>query len=121
MVILAATLTWSLGEIIGGPAIFAYPAVIAPDHLKSRYIASFQLSFGLGTAVGPVVGVLLLRHLGHLAWPVLAVGSLVATVLVVFAVRRRPATAEPSGAEPFAPIGPPGLVEPPAPAYATAP
>ncbi len=86
-VILAATLIWTLGEIIGGPTIFAYPAVASPGHLRSRYIASFQFVFGLGTAVGPMVGGWLFIRIGHHVWPVLAIGSLIATVLVLFAVR----------------------------------
>lgn len=86
-VIVAGTLVWSLGEIIGGPAIFAYPAVLAPAHLKSRYLGGFQFVFGLGSAVGPVLGGWLFVTLGHAVWPVLAAGSAVATALVVLAVR----------------------------------
>lgn len=86
-VIVAGTLVWSLGEIVGGPGIFAYPAVVAPARLKSRYIGSFQFVFGLGTALGPMVGGWLFVQLGHGVWPALACGSAVATTLVLFAVR----------------------------------
>lgn len=94
-VIVIGTVVWSLGEIIGGPAIFAYPAIAAPAEHKSRYIAGFQFCFGLGSAVGPVVGGLLFIHFGHLAWPLLAIGSVVATALalrVVSTPTREPAT-----------------------------
>lgn len=92
-VILTGTLVWSFGEIIGGPATFAYPAVAAPARLKSHYIGSFQFMFGLGTAVGPALGGWLFVTLGHAVWPVLALGSVLATALVLIAVRQ-PAKAE---------------------------
>jgi MFS family permease len=90
-VIIAGTLIWSLGEIIGGPSTFAYPGLAGPGHLKAHYIGSFQFMFGLGTAVGPVVGGWLFIRLGHGVWPVLALGSLIATTLAVLAVRKPPA------------------------------
>jgi predicted MFS family arabinose efflux permease len=86
-VILGGTLVWSLGEIIGGPATFAYPGIVAPPKLKSYYIGSFQFMFGLGTAVGPAIGGFLLIRFGHAVWPVIALGSAIATVLVLIAVR----------------------------------
>ena len=95
-VILGGTLVWSLGEIIGGPATFAYPAIAAPARLKGHYIGSFQFMFGLGTAVGPAVGGWLFIRLGHGVWPVLALGSVLATVLVLISVRQPP-TPEVSG------------------------
>jgi MFS family permease len=82
-VILIGTVVWSLGEIIGGPAIFAYPAIAAPAGQKGRYIAGFQFCFGLGSALGPMVGGLLFIQFGHLAWPLLALGSAVATVIAL--------------------------------------
>lgn len=86
-VILGGTMAWSAGEIIGGPAIFAYPAVAAPRQHKSGYIGSFQFVFASGGAAGPAIGGLLFSRLGHHVWPVLGIGSLIATVLVLSAVR----------------------------------
>jgi MFS family permease len=96
-VILGGTLVWSLGEIIGGPATFAYPGLVAPPRLKGHYIGSFQFMFGLGTAAGPAIGGWLLIRLGHGVWPALALGSALATVLALVAVR---APARPIGQEP---------------------
>jgi MFS family permease len=90
-VIISGTLIWSLGEIIGGPAAFAYPAVIAP-RLKSHYISGFQFVFGLGSAIGPALGGWLFVRLGHGAWPVIALGSAVATVLALVSVHQPKAT-----------------------------
>lgn len=86
-VVLIATLVWTLGEIVGAPAAFAYPAVAGPAHLKGRYIGSFQFMFGLGSAVGPMVGGALFVQLGHRVWPVLALGSLFAVVFTLAGVR----------------------------------
>jgi MFS family permease len=92
-VILGATAVWTAGEIIGGPAIFAYPAIVAPKELKSWYIGSFQFVFGLGFAIGPAVGGVLFSRLGHRVWPVLAMGSLIATSMVLASVRKPDAAA----------------------------
>jgi MFS family permease len=89
-VILGATLIWSLGEIISGPATFAYPGVAAPPDLKVHYIGGFQLMLGAGTSVGPMLGALLFSRLGHHVWPVIAIGSVIATVLTSLAVGAKP-------------------------------
>ncbi|MEU4742488.1 MFS transporter [Actinosynnema sp. NPDC023658] len=88
-VIVAGTLVWTLGEIIGGPVVFAYPGMAGPAHLKGRYIGSFQFVYGLGAAVGPVLGGFLFLQLGHGAWPVLAVFGLAAAVAGYVATRDR--------------------------------
>jgi predicted MFS family arabinose efflux permease len=85
-VILGGTLVWSLGEIVGGPAMFAHPALAAPAALKSRYLAGFQFMFGLGTAVGPVLGGWLFTTLGHRVWPILAACSAAAALCAFLAV-----------------------------------
>ncbi len=89
-VIIIGTLIWTLAEIVGGPAVFSYPAMAGPAHLKGRYIGSFQFMFGLGTAAGPLVGGILFTQLGHGVWPVLAVAGAIATVFGVAAIRTPP-------------------------------
>jgi MFS family permease len=86
-VIIAGTVVWSLGEIIGGPTAFAYPAIAGPEHLRGRYIGSFQFVFGAGTALGPLVGGWLFIQIGQAVWPVLAIGPLIATICALIAVR----------------------------------
>ncbi|XVS66958.1 MFS transporter [Actinosynnema sp. CA-299493] len=88
-VIVAGTLVWTLGEIIGGPVVFAYPGMAGPAHLKGRYIGSFQFVYGLGAAVGPILGGFLFLQLGHGAWPVLAVFGLAAAVAGYVSIRNR--------------------------------
>ena len=111
-VIIIGTLIWTLSEVIGGPTFFAYPAIAGPAHLRGRYIGSFQFVFGLGTAVGPIVGGILFVHLGHAVWPVLAMGSVIAVVCGVIAIRNQPKAPTPSdngdgnraGAEDLTPV-----------------
>lgn len=98
-VIIIGTLIWTLAEIIGGPAVFSYPALAGPAHLKGRYIGSFQFMFGLGTAVGPMLGGLVFAGIGHGVWPVMALAAAAATVLGVTGVRRPPPADEPAGPE----------------------
>ncbi|MEV7414919.1 MFS transporter [Streptomyces sp. NPDC089919] len=88
--VVIGTLVWSLGEILGGPAVFAYPAKAGPEPLRSRYIGSFQFVFGLGSALGPMAGSWLYVTTGALVWPLVGACSLLATVFGLIAVRPRP-------------------------------
>jgi MFS family permease len=98
-VILIGTMLWTLGEIVGGPAVFSYPGTAGPAHLRSRYIGSFQFMYGLGTAIGPIIGGALYLQLGHQLWPVMAVFALLAAALglVGFTKPAKPADNEPTG------------------------
>jgi predicted MFS family arabinose efflux permease len=86
-VIILGTLIWTAAEVIGAPTVFAYPALAGPPHLKGRYIGSFQFMFGLGSAVGPMIGGALFTQLGHRVWLVLALGGLLAAPFGMAAVR----------------------------------
>lgn len=62
------TLTWTLGEIVAGPTVFAYPAMVAPGGLRGRYLGVSQAMFNLGVAIGPVVGVEVWNAAGRAVW-----------------------------------------------------
>ncbi|HEX5113982.1 MAG TPA: MFS transporter [Pseudonocardiaceae bacterium] len=98
--ILTGTLIWTLGEIIGGPTAFAYPGIAAPAHLKSRYIGAFQFMFGLGSALGPIIGGALFVAVGHAVWPVMGLLGAVGCVLGVTAITRSSPAAEPTPSAP---------------------
>ena len=98
-VVVFGTLIWTTGEIVGAPALFAYPAIAGPATLKGRYIGSFQFVFAAGSAIGPVIGGLLFTALGHKVWPVVAVGSFIAALLVATTVRQPAKAAEAELAE----------------------
>ncbi|MET9758774.1 MFS transporter [Streptomyces sp. NPDC006372] len=85
-VIICGTVVWTMGEIIGGPAVFSYPAVASPPRLRGQYIGSFQFMWALGAAVGPVIGGILLGKIGHSVWPVMAGFAVLSTVLGVWSV-----------------------------------
>ena len=116
-VVILGTLIWTTGEIVGAPALFAYPAIAGPAKLKGRYIGSFQFVFASASALGPVVGGLLFTALGHKVWPVVAVGSLIGAVIVATTVQQpakgvEPELAEAELAEVPTPLVPPAVEGP---------
>lgn len=76
------TVVWSCAEIVGGPTLFAWPGMAAPDHLRGRYVAASQFVFALGAAVGPALGVAAYRWLGGPFWVLCGAVCAVALVLV---------------------------------------
>jgi MFS family permease len=118
-VIIIGTLIWTLAELVGAPAIFSYPAMAGPAHLTGRYVGSFQFMFGLGVALGPMVGGLLFAQIGHSVWLVMGLAGLAVTFLGVAAIRvPAKGTEEPAAAEPAADV--PGDQGDPAPVAAGA-
>lgn len=87
-IFLIGTLVWTAAEIVAGPTLFAYPGMVAPDHLRGRYIGSTQLMFSLGSAVGPGLGVFLYDAIGLNVWWCFGVASLLAMVLAISGMRR---------------------------------
>ena len=55
-VIIAATVLFVSGIMTSSPTMWAHPAK-APAAVRSRYIGASQAIFGLGLAIGPVIGV----------------------------------------------------------------
>jgi MFS family permease len=66
--LILGTLIWTACEIIGAPTTFAYPGMVAPAHLRGRYAGAMLSIFGLGNAIGPIVGVALWAHVGQQFW-----------------------------------------------------
>jgi MFS family permease len=63
--LIIGTLTWTLSEILGAPTVWAYPGVVAPEHLRGRYFGAMQSMYGLGSTLGPILGVTLFIHVGQ--------------------------------------------------------
>ena len=97
-IFLIGTLLWTAAEIVAGPTLFAYPGMIAPDHLRGRYIGSTQLMFSVGSAVGPGLGVFLYDAIGLNMWWCCGAASLLALVLATSGMRRVEAAGEDSPA-----------------------
>ncbi|WP_328971721.1 MFS transporter [Streptomyces sp. NBC_00239] len=66
--LVAATVVWSAGEIIGSPTMTAYPALAAAPENRSRYLGASQAMFGVGSAVGPAAGVAAWSLMGDAVW-----------------------------------------------------
>lgn len=98
-VFVIGTLLWSLAEIIEGPSMFAYPGRAAPRDLTGRYVASAHAMFGLGTSIGPMIGVLLWSTLGSVTWLIVGAASVLGLIPALWGVTpsraevgRQPAT-----------------------------
>jgi MFS family permease len=78
-----ATLVWTLGEMAGAPTIyFAYPAQAAPRELRGQYLGAANAMYGLGNAIGPVIGVLAWNQLGEQVWWLCGAAGLLAIATV---------------------------------------
>ncbi|MXM65816.1 MFS transporter [Streptomyces sp. HUCO-GS316] len=66
--LVTATVVWSVGEIIGSPTMTAYPALAADPENRSRYLGAAQATFGIGSAVGPAVGVAAWALMSDTVW-----------------------------------------------------
>lgn len=66
LVLLSAVIMVS-GLMVSGPTMFAYPATF-PLPVRSKYIAANQISFTVGNAVGPIVGLYLYTRNNSLIW-----------------------------------------------------
>lgn len=86
----AGTLVWSLAEIVGGPTMFAYPAQAAPEALRGRYIGAAHAMFGLGSAIGPVLGVAAWEAFGRGVWIACAAACLIGLAAAVAGIRPLP-------------------------------
>jgi MFS family permease len=86
-VFIAGTVIGTLSEIVSGPTEFAYPGIAARPGLTPRYMGSMQAMFGLGTAIGPVVGVAAWNMIGVKSWWCWGIACLGALVLAWFGIR----------------------------------
>lgn len=100
--LVVAMIVFTCGEMVGFPAIDNLSVSLAPEGIRGRYLAVFQLSWTVGQvsapalltlllAAGPVLPMLFLLGLSLLAIPMLAVME-----------RMAPAPAVPKSAEPVA-------------------
>ncbi len=87
--VFAAMFVCVLGQMVGGPTMFAHPQRVAPLASRGRYTGAAHAVFGLGTALGPPLGVLLWLALGDGIWTLCgAVGVLAA--IAAYAALREP-------------------------------
>ena len=85
-----AAAIFGIGECFHGPAHQALVADLATDRLRGRYFSVHSASWGLGGAVGPALGGLLLASAPFALWPLAAAVCLVAMVGVLALERSVP-------------------------------
>ncbi|MFJ9644756.1 MFS transporter [Streptomyces sp. NPDC101206] len=103
--LLAIVVVYTLGELVHSPSGGALSVSAAPEAVRGRYLATYQLSYSLATALAPSLFTVLLAVDGRLPWAVLAVAALGAALALVRLERHLPAEAvyaEPPAARPVA-------------------
>jgi predicted MFS family arabinose efflux permease len=80
-ILVIATVLWTTGEMLGGPAAAAYPALAAPPSAPARYVGLAAGAQGAGYAVGPLLGVGVYSGSPALCWLLCAVAGLIAGAL----------------------------------------
>ncbi|WP_265565364.1 MFS transporter [Streptomyces hygroscopicus] len=74
------------GLMVSGPTLWAHPAK-AEERVRGRYIAASQAVFGLGSALGPALGMLAWTHYGNGVWAACAVLGTLAAALAFTGLR----------------------------------
>jgi MFS family permease len=79
---LAATVIWSLGDLLLLGRYYTIVSAIAPDHARGRYLAVFGISWGIATTVAPVTVTQLLDATGPAGlWTTSALAAVVLAAL----------------------------------------
>ncbi|MEU8394441.1 MFS transporter [Nonomuraea sp. NPDC048892] len=105
---LAATVVWSVGDVLMFGRSYALVADIAPEHARGRYLSVFGTSWGIATVVAPLCSTQLLDRAGPAGlWSGLAFTCLLLAVAQLTVIRpllgRQPGTAASPEADPAAP------------------
>jgi MFS family permease len=87
-VLVAATLVWTLGEIVGTPTASAYPGWIASPAMRGRYLAAAAFSQQVGYAAGPALGLAIWTVWGSGLWWLCGLVTVVAVLATLAGVRR---------------------------------
>ncbi|MFB6562199.1 MFS transporter [Streptomyces sp. NPDC056400] len=110
--LLVIVVVYTLGELVHSPSGGALSVSAAPEAVRGRYLATYQLSYSLAGALAPSLFTALLAVDGRLPWAVLTVAALGAALALLRLERHLPAEAvhaEPPAA-PEAPAAAPAPV-----------
>jgi MFS family permease len=108
---IASTVLFVSGIMISAPTMWAHPAK-APAEVKSRYIGASQAIFGLGLAIGPVIGVLIWSQFHNGVWLFCGVVGLIAAGCAVAGLQEPHPAREDASSAPV--VGAPDSQESPA-------
>ncbi|MCX4993700.1 MFS transporter [Streptomyces sp. NBC_00568] len=89
--LLIAMVLYTVAEILSSPPTSELSVVMAPEHLRGRYLGVYQLSWSLASAVAPALLTALLQGGAVLPWVFLTAISMLAVPLVL-GLDRKPAT-----------------------------
>ncbi|MFG2132399.1 MFS transporter [Streptomyces sp. NPDC048751] len=89
----AVVLVHTLGELVHSPAAEVLAVAAAPEEMRGRYMAAYQMSWSLAKTVAPSLFTALLAVDGRVPWAVLIVTSAVAAGLLLRVERHLPAAA----------------------------
>lgn len=84
--LIACTIVFVFGVMVSGPTMFAHPARF-PAAVKARYVGAQQAMFGLGSALGPTLGVLAWQAMANDVWFALGVVNLIAALCALVGMR----------------------------------
>ncbi|MFE0601128.1 MFS transporter [Streptomyces sp. NPDC058892] len=91
--LLVIVIVYTLGELVHSPSGGALSVSAAPEPVRGRYLATYQLSYSLATALAPSLFTALLAVDGRLPWAVLTVAALGAALALLRLERHLPAEA----------------------------
>ncbi|MGX7761324.1 MFS transporter [Streptomyces angustmyceticus] len=106
--LLLAVVLYTVAEMLSSPPTSELSVVMAPEHLRGRYLGVYQLSWSVGGAVAPALLTALLEGGAALPWVFLAAISVLAVPLALGLDRRPPAM---SGAAPAGDVAPAGQLD----------
>ncbi|MFF1747345.1 MFS transporter [Streptomyces mirabilis] len=102
--LLIAMVLYTVAEMLSSPPTSELSVVMAPEHLRGRYLGVYQLSWSVGGAVAPALLTALLEGGAALPWVFLTAISVLAVPLVLGLDRRPAATSEAAPAGDVAPV-----------------
>jgi MFS family permease len=85
--LIIGTLLWTLSEIVGAPTVWAYPGLVAPAHLRGRYYGGLHSTYGLGSTIGPIIGIALFSSVGQQFFLYATAVGVLATVVGQLGIR----------------------------------
>ncbi|MFD3417419.1 MFS transporter [Streptomyces decoyicus] len=102
--LLVAMVLYTVAEMLSSPPTSELSVVMAPEHLRGRYLGVYQLSWSIGGAVAPALLTALLEGGAALPWVFLTAISVLAVPLALGLDRRPAATSEAAPAGDVAPV-----------------
>lgn len=91
--LLVIVVVYTLGELVHSPSGGALSVSAAPEAVRGRYLATYQLSYSLAGALAPSLFTALLAVDGRLPWAVLTVAALGASLALLRLERHLPVEA----------------------------